>query len=659
DTVFKHLKGGAPAFIKVGIAELASYAKVKLQPAGDINKNYMQFFISAMAPLNQTEKEMFVGSRLGNLSAAATLFENELARVKALPSLGDTSLYNLFKGYVYRQFNNVTRQQLASYINENIKTKFTKADTLRGSINAERAWWNVLHYDITVKPDYPNKTISGKNILQYEVTSDSYPAFMQVDLQEPLVIDSVQFNASRKLNFTKEGNAWHINVPKQKKSSINSVVVFYHGKVHEATMPPWDGGWIWAKDSVGNPWMSAACQGLGASIWYPCKDHQSDEPDKGASITMIVPDTLVGVANGRLQLKHNNNDGTVSYTWAVVNPINNYEIIPYIGKYENFSDIYNGSKGKLDVNYWVLGYNVQRAKAHMVPNVNNMLKAFEYWYGPYPFYEDGYKLIDAPHLGMEHQSAVAYGNQYMNGYLGQDYSGSGWGLKFDELIVHESGHEWFGNNITTNDIADMWVHEGFTMYSEALFTDYWYGNKAGNEYMSGSMQNIGNAFPVIGFYLVNDDLGLGRGGDMYNKGGSMLHSIRHSMDNDTLFRDILRGLNKTFYHKTVTSLQVENFISKQAGYDYTKVFNQYLRNIDIPRFEFYFSSDKKFVTYRYTNCIAGFDLPLVLKDENSKLKILPSSSWKTRPINEKEAQLFNAAEIEKMYYISVKQLSKK
>src|SRR5687768_10330946 len=296
--------------------------------------------------------------------------------------------------------------------------KYTRADTLRGSITPERAWWDVIRYDIKVKPDYNAKTISGSNVISYKVTSDSYPAFMQIDLQEPLIIDSVVFGASRQLRFSKEGSVWMVNVPKQRKSSINQVEIFYHGKVKEAVRPPWDGGWTFTKDASGRPWMTVTCQGLGASIWFPCKDHQSDEPDQGASLTMTVPDTLVGVGNGRLEFTKNNGDGTMSYKWNVTNPINNYCIIPYIGKYVRFDGTYPGEKGKLDLSYWVLDYNLAKASSYLPPTVDSMLKAFEHWFGPYPFYEDGFKLVDVQHTGMEHQSAVAYGNHYNYGYRG-------------------------------------------------------------------------------------------------------------------------------------------------------------------------------------------------------------------------------------------------
>jgi aminopeptidase N len=529
---------------------------------------------------------------------------------------------------------------------------FTRSDTLRGSITAERSWWDVLHYDITVKPDYTFKTISGKNHIKYRVVQNHGLQKMQIDLQEPLQIDSILYNNSTRLTFSKEGNAWHVQVPQHKMASVHSITVFFSGKPHEAIRAPWDGGWTFAKDSLGRPWMTVTCQGLGASIWYPCKDHQSDEPDNGASLAMVVPDTLVAVANGRLQSKKTNQDGTATYKWNVVNPINNYNIIPYIGKYVHFSETYNGEKGKLDLDYWVLDYNEEKAKQYIPKEVHNMLKAFEFWLGPYPFYEDGYKLVDVPHTGMEHQSAVAYGNWYKPGYRMRDLSGTGWGLKWDFIIIHESGHEWFGNNITSKDLADMWIHESFTNYSETLFVDYIFGKQAANEYNAGTRKGIKNDKPIIPEYNLNKQ----GSGDMYPKGGNMLHSIRHSLDNDDLFRKIMRGLNATFFHQTVTAQQVESYISKVAGYNYSKIFDQYLRTTQIPKFEYYFSGDGKEVFYRYTNCVAGFNLPLVLKSDDASIKIFPAEQWKSLKLKNAEASLFNAAAIEKLYYIKPIQL---
>lgn len=541
-------------------------------------------------------------------------------------------------------FNNIINAQLGEK-----KETFTHADTLRGSLNPERTWWNVLNYNIEVTPDYNNKTITGRTVISYQVVKDSYPAFMQIDLQEPLTIDSILFNNNRKLSFTREGNAWHVSVPKQKVSSKENIVVYYHGIPREAIRPPWDGGWIWKKDSLNRPWMSVACQGLGASVWYPCKDHQSDEPDNGASLTITIPDTLVAVGNGRLTSKTTNN-GLAKYTWSVVDPINNYNIIPYIGKYSNFTDTFMGIKGKLDLSYWVLDYNLERAKKEF-EQAKLMLRAFEYWFGPYPFYEDGYKLVESPHLGMEHQSAVAYGNGYQNGYRGMDLSGSGWGLKWDFIIVHESGHEWFANNITSKDLADMWIHEGFTNYSETLFTEYYYGKEAGNEYNYGTRKRIQNDRPIIGHYGVNKE----GSGDMYYKGGNLLQTIRHSIDNDEKWRAILTGLNKTFYHQTVTTKQVEDYISKQSGIDFSKVFDQYLRTTQIPQLTYYYSKDNKTLNYRWQNCVPGFNMQLVLKNGSNSLRLSPTTKWQKLELTNANKELFNTDYIDKNYYVQIKE----
>jgi aminopeptidase N len=510
------------------------------------------------------------------------------------------------------------------------KTKFTRQDTLRGSLNAQRIWWDVQHYEISVKPDYASESIEGVTCIRFKVLKAA--TRMQIDLQEPLIIDSIYLiehlagaaNKTTKLTgnspFKKDGDTWLISLPELAPASTATLQFFYHGPPKKAVNPPWDGGWIWRKDENGNPWISVACQGLGASVWYPCKDHQSDEPDEGAVLNMILPDSLSGIGNGRLKEKTNNLNGTTTWTWEVKNPINNYNIIPYIGKYSHFAETYEGEKGKLDCNYWVLTDNLIKAKEQF-KQAASMLKCFEYWFGPYPFYEDGYQLVESPHLGMEHQSAVAYGNHYQNGYLGRDLSGSGWGLKWDFIIIHESGHEWFANNITTNDIADMWVHEGFTNYSESLYTQCQFGKEAGNDYAIGTRQLIENKQPVIGPYGVNKN----GSGDMYYKGGNLLHTIRQLVNNDEKFREILRGLNKTFYHQTVTSQQVEDFISMQSGINLSKVFDQYLRTIKIPAFTYLVQKNK--LKYRWGNCVQGFQMPLKIKINNKETWITPKSTW--------------------------------
>jgi len=529
----------------------------------------------------------------------------------------------------------------------NKKEIFTRQDTLRGSIGKGRNWWDVMKYDLAVTPDYTNKTISGITTISFKwLTASPKGAQMQIDLQEPLIIDSVK-NRNRKMSFKKDGNAWFVDWPKMDHLPSEKVTVYYHGKPREAKMPPWDGGWIWQKDKNGNPFMSVACQGLGASVWYPCKDHQSDEPDNGATLSVTVPDTLSAIGNGHLKEKKSNNNGTSTWVWEIKNPINNYNIVPYIGKFANWNDIYEGEKGKLDCSYWVLEYNLEKAKTQFTRDVHPMLKAFEYWFGPYPFYEDGFKLVESPHLGMEHQSAIAYGNQYRNGYLGRDLSGSGWGLKWDFIIVHECGHEWFANNITSKDIADMWIHEGFTAYSETLFTEFYYGKEAGSDYVIGTRAEMENDRPVIGIYGVNK----GGSGDMYYKGSNMLHTIRQVLDDDTLFRDILRGLNKTFYHQTVTTKQIEDYFSKSSKRDLSKIFDQYLRTKNIPVLEYKIKGDR--VYYRWANCVKDFNMPVKMAD-GGHTWLYPTTKWKN--VSATQDFLDNEMKADRNFYVEMKEV---
>ncbi len=506
------------------------------------------------------------------------------------------------------------------------KPLFTHADTLRGSNGIYRQNWDVLQYDITVEPDYASKTISAKSTMQF---FDEGVRMMQIDLQEPMMLDSVKDDNTHFI-FNREKNVYWLqyrdtssSIMFKIKPGIRSLTFYFHGKPKEAVRAPWDGGWIWKKDKAGNPWMTVACQGLGASVWYPCKDIQSDKPDSGAVLRMIVPDSLVAIGNGRLSEKKSLGNGKTFYTYKVKNPINNYCIIPYIGKYVNFSEKYAGLNGNLDMNYWVMDYNVDKAKKQFT-DAPKMIKAFEHWFGPYPFYEDGYQLIEAPHLGMEHQSAIAYGNGFKMGYSGRDLSGTGEGLKWDFIIVHESGHEWFANSICTKDIADMWVHEGFTNYSETLFTEYYWGKAAGETYVEGIRKNIENDIPIIGPYGVNKE----GSGDMYYKGANMIHLIRQLTNDDAKFREMLLGLNKTFYHKTVTTQAIENYISSFLKLNLAGIFDQYLRTIKIPLLEYKIKGNK--LAYRWVDNIPNLVLPIKVslgQASGTEQWITPSPKW--------------------------------
>ena len=523
------------------------------------------------------------------------------------------------------------------------ETVFTHQDTLRGTITKERAWWDLKYYHLDIKVNPTEKTITGSNTVRYTVLSKNNK--MQIDLQEPMQIYKV-IQDGKEQKFVRDGNAFFIDLTAdQKIGDTKEIVISFGGKPKEAIKPPWDGGITWKKDKNGKDFIASSCQGLGASIWWPCKDHMYDEVEN-MLISVNVPGDLTDVSNGRLKSVKNEKDGTKTFNWYVSNPINNYGVNINIGDYVNFSEKYKGEKGNLDCNYYVLRDNLALAKEQF-KDAPKMLKAFENWFGPYPFYEDSYKLVEAPYLGMEHQSSVTYGNGYKNGYLGRDLSGTGWGLKFDFIIIHESGHEWFANNITYKDIADMWIHESFTNYSESLFVEYYYGKEAGAEYVIGCRKNIQNDIPIIGNYDVNNE----GSGDMYPKGANMLHTIRQILNDDAKWKSILRGLNSTFYHQTVTTKQIEDYMNTQVGLDLSKVFDQYLRTTQIPNLEYSFNGNT--LKYRWTNNILGFDMPVKVFINGTTIILKPKSDW---------SELNNSSKIEKVevdknFYISSNQIT--
>ena len=511
----------------------------------------------------------------------------------------------------------------AQFLNK--KQTYSKADTLRGMLTPLRTCYDINYYHLAVKIDLENKSVSGSNEFAFTATQDF--SKLQFDLFENLKIEKVVYKGAE-IPFIREFGAVFVTFPKAiKKGAKDRFTVFYGGTPRVARNPPWDGGFIFKKDRGGNPFVSVACQGLGASVWWPTKDHQSDKVDS-MLISISVPKDLDEVSNGRLRSIVDQPDGYRQHNWFVANPINNYNVSFYIGKYAHWTDTFKGENGPLSIDYWSLKEDSAIARPHWDADVKPMLAAFEHWFGPYPWYKDGYKLVQAPHLGMEHQSAVAYGNQFKKGYLGRDLSGTGYGLKWDYITVHESGHEWFANNVTTKDIADMWVHEGFTSYSEALFTEYTQGKAAGEAYLIGLRKGIGNRGPIIGPYNVNKE----GDGDMYPKGANLLHTIRQLVNNDEKFRKILRGLNKTYYHITTSSAEVERYIAKQSGLKLDKVFDQYLRHSAIPILEYKIESGM--VQYRWITDVKGFDMPIrvSLKADNFTL-IYPTNEWKSSKID--------------------------
>lgn len=517
---------------------------------------------------------------------------------------------------------------------------FNRQDTLRGSNGSGRSWWDVQHYELQIRLDTATRSVSGQNVMRFTIVSEPTDS-MQIDLQEPMQLDSAVFSDGSHIPFTREQHVYWLRFPfSALRPATHFLTLYYHGKPREAVKPPWDGGMIWTKDSLGNPWISVACQGLGASSWWPCKDYQGDEPDSGVTMRRTKGLWQTFISNGRdhyhqsgeaMSLSSDTGRHITHDWWTVTNPINTYNVTFYAGDYALLSDTFHGRKGILNLSYYPLRHNELKAKEHF-RQVKQMLRAFEYWFGPYPFYEDGYKLVEAPFLGMEHQSGIAYGNGYEMGYRGKDRSGTGVGLLFDFIIVHESGHEWFGNNITAEDIADNWIHEGFTTYSETLFTEYWYGKEKAYAYTRGEWKNIANDRPVTGTYGVQD----AGSGDKYDKGSALVHTIRLLMNDDERFRSMLHKMNDTFYHKQISSATLESFMTRFSGLPLKPVFDQYLRTVMIPELEWRRKGNK--LEYRFVNIVPGFTLPVSLRQGNKTKVLQVSGAWQSDKVHRSFAQ---------------------
>ena len=508
------------------------------------------------------------------------------------------------------------------------RTVFTRADTLRGAwTTPQRSWWDVEFYDLRVAISPSDSSIRGSNGITYRVLNPAKE--MQIDLMAPLDVDSMVQDGHH-VSYRREGAAFFATLgAAQHAGDHKTITVYYHGRPLIAKRPPWDGGFSWTRDSLGNPWIVTTDQGMGASAWWPNKDTQADEPDS-QRVALTVPDPLINVSNGRLRRVIHHPDGTTTYEWFAVNPINNYAIAVAAGMYEHYSVLYQGENGPLTMDFWPLAYHLDAAKRQF-PQALSMMKCFEHWFGPYPWYEDGYKLLEVPNNGMEHQSAVSYGNRYANGYQGRDASGTGLGLKWDFIIVHESAHEWFGNNITSKDNADMWVHESFANYAEGLYTECLFGKESGADYIVGNRKGIRNDVPIIPAYGVNAQ----GSGDMYPKGGEMLHTIRQVVNDDERWRGILRGLNHTFGRQTVLGSQIEAYISREAGIDLSKVFEQYLRTTKVPVFEYRMKEGA--LEYRWVNVVPGFDMPVRVRGTDpgridGEFQLLhPTERWMSTP----------------------------
>jgi aminopeptidase N len=526
---------------------------------------------------------------------------------------------------------------------------FTRADTLRGSNTPARAWWDVLFYDLRLRVTPADSSIRGTNAITYRVLASAPAREMQIDLQAPLGIDSV-IQDGRRLGLRHEGDAWFASLPRAPHpGDRGTVITYYHGH-----LPPPQGGlrgpFIWATDSLGTPWVATSDEEIGASSWWPLKDYPADEPDS-QRIAVTVPDPMIEVSNGRLRATTHNGDGTTTYEWFVAEPINSYDVaINASARYVHFADRYTGEAGELALDFWPLAYHLDTARVQF-QQVRPMLACFEHWFGPYPWYADGYKLIETPYLGMEHQSAIAYGNRYLAGYLGRDLSGTGIGLRWDFIIVHESAHEWWGNSVSAQDHAEMWLHESFAMYSEGLYTECQQGKAAGERYLVGLRGRIKNDMPIVGQYGVYD---VPPSQDRYYKGSNMLFTIQQIVDNDSTWRGILRGLQEKFRHRTVRGAEIEEYISQRAGVDLAPVFAQYLTTTMIPVFEYRISGDT--LSYRWSNVVPGFAMPIgvTLTDPQQYARLHPTTSWQAAPLHLPRAADFR---VDDRFYVTARDVA--
>ncbi len=499
---------------------------------------------------------------------------------------------------------------------------FSRADTLRGALRPERTAYDVLYYQLNVFMNPEVRQLVGYVEIQFEALDDFET--LQIDLYRNMNIQKIVFQG-RELSYKRDEDAVFVHFPKVERGTRSQFSVYYDGFPTVAANAPWDGGFVWGTDKNQKPWVGVACQGAGASLWWPCKDHLSDEPDS-MEIRIILPDTLVAVSNGRLVARESAGSGYARYTWKVSYPINTYNVTLNAGDYVHFSDKYSGDTGPLDLDYYVLPYNLDKARTHF-RQVHGVLDAFGQYFGPYPFTRDGYKLVETPYLGMEHQSAIAYGNLYRRGYLG---GGIPKDMHFDYIILHETGHEYFGNAISVSDLADMWVHESFTTYMEALYVEKELGPEAALRYQQNQKNWIVNDRPIVGQRGINWGKSM-LSTDQYYKGSWILRTLREVLDDDKLWFATLKDLYETFRYQIVITEDIISFLEQRTGHDLYPFFRQYLYHKDLPVFSYKLDRDDMGwrLSYALQSSVPDLQMPFDIQAGNASMKILAGPQERT------------------------------
>jgi len=490
----------------------------------------------------------------------------------------------------------------------------THADILRGAYGPYRANNDLLFYHLDVRVDPEKKFIIGKNTIRFKMLKDD--TRIQLDLVDALHIDKILFGAAE-LKYERDSGAVFVDFPaKLRKGRVYSIDFYYSGNPIESGR---FGGFTFKKDPSGHPWINTACEGQGASVWWPNKDQWRDEVEN-MEISVAIPSDLVDVSNGKFIAKTDLGDGYTRWDWHVQYPINNYDVSLNIGNYVHFAD----RLGDLPLDFYALPEDLDKAKKQFT-QAKGMIEAYQHYFGEYPFKKDGYKLIEAPYSGMEHQTAVTYGNHFANGYLERDWTGVGISPRFDFIIIHESGHEWFGNAITAADVSDMWIHEGWTTYLESLYVEYMYGHDDAIKYLGGYKSKVQNRQPIIterGAHRTPPQ-------DMYFKGALFLNTLRSVVNDDKRWWALLHDLFQHFKYRNIMTEDMVAYFNKKTGMNLTPVFDQYLRHTAIPTLELKFDDAQGSVSYRWKVDEPAFAMPIRVRAKDPWQIIQPTAEWKS------------------------------
>ena len=511
----------------------------------------------------------------------------------------------------------------------------SRADILRGEYSQWRANNDLLSYDLDIRVDPDKKFIGGKNTIRFRMLKDD--TRIQLDLFANLKVDKILQGATG-LKYTRELGTVFVDFPATlKKNSVQSIDFYYSGSPQETGR---FGGISFRKDPAGRHWITTACQGIGASVWWPNKDQQRDEVEN-MRLRVAIPSALTDVSNGRLTGKTDLGDGYTRYDWAINYPINNYCVSLNIGHYEHFSD----KLGDLTMDFYCLPENLEKAKRQFA-QAKPMMEVFQKYFGDYPFKKDGYKLIEVPYSGMEHQSAVTYGNRFANGYLERDWTGVGVSMKFDFIIVHESAHEWFGNSITGSDVSDMWIQEGWATYAECVYVEGMFGRQDALKYTNGYKAKVRNQQPIVTTREKNQTPSQ----DQYFKGALFLHTLRSVIDNDTRWWKLVRDYSNRFKYRNILTEDVVKFFNEQSGKNLTPIFDQYLRQAALPVLELRFQESEGNVSYRWKADTKDFSMPVKVGRRANWQLIQPTTQWQTMKTVLKKEDFEVATDL---YYIEV------